>query len=258
MKRNISAGIKLLAANWSAMFIVGGAKTFIQWHWDIIIFGYISFSFSLTNLFLVFVTSVSVVLFPALKRLSKEKLASLYPRLRMQMTSLLVVMMILYYPIRVILPIWLPKYTYSLYYFGLILPIILFNSKLSLLINNYLKVFRKEKSMLIINITTLLLAIIGYGIYTYLFNNLEMVIYWTVIVIIGRSIMSEIIVAKLLKKSFKKDIFSELIMCIIFSISLHFENITISVIIYLIAILLYLLYIFSSSERRYLIIGRHK
>lgn len=249
VKNNISAGIKLLAANWSAMFIVGGAKTFIQWHWNIIIFGLISFSFSLTNLFLTFVNSISIVLFPALKRLPPEKLNSLYPRLRVQMSLLLIIMLIFYYPIQILLPLWLPNYTDSLYYFGMILPIIVFTSKLSLLTNNYLKVYRKEKEMLYINVTTLLIAIIGYAVFTYVFDNLEMVIYWTVFIIILRSVLSEIIIAKILKLKLKRDISLELIMCLIFSISQRFENMLVGASIYFIAVMFFIVYIFSSHHR---------
>lgn len=253
-KKNISAGAKLLTANWSAMFIVGGAKTFIQWHWSLIIFGYISFSFSLTNLFLSFVTSVSVVLFPTLKRLSQEKLNQLYPKLRMQMTVLLISMMVLYYPIEILLPLWLPKYTYSLKYFGMILPIVVFTSKLTLLTNNYLKVFRQEKSMLIINVSTLILAILGYVVCSYIFDNLEMIIYWTVVVIIIRAILSEIRLTKFLDINWRKDTVAELIMCVLFAISLQIESKIMGASMYLTGLVIYIILIFISPERRKLLI----
>ena len=35
-----------MLANWSAMLIVGGAKMIIQWHWDELVFGKVSFAFS--------------------------------------------------------------------------------------------------------------------------------------------------------------------------------------------------------------------
>lgn len=250
LKENISAGIKLLIANWSAMFIVGGAKIFIQWHWSIIIFGYISFAFSLSNLFLSFVTSTSVVLFPTLKRFTQEKLNHLYPKLRMQMTVLLISLMVLYYPINYLLPIWMPKYTDSLKYFGMILPVVVFTSKLTLLTNNYLKVFRQERAMLVINVTTMFLALIGYAIFSYVFNNLEMIIYWTVIVIIIRAILSEMRLTKLLKMTWRADTIAELVMCVVFSTSLYIESKLIAASVYLGAVVIYLSFYLVSRKRR--------
>ena len=53
---NVSAGILLMIANLSSNLLVGGAKMIVQVHWDELIFGKVSFSFSATNLFLTFVT----------------------------------------------------------------------------------------------------------------------------------------------------------------------------------------------------------
>lgn len=250
LRLNISSGIKLLTANWSAMFLVGGAKTFIQWHWNLKTFGYISFSFSLTTLFLSFVTAASVVFFPALKRISSDRLNRIYPKLRIQMTVLLLIMLVMYYPAAYILPLWLPKYTYSLKYFGMILPIVVFTSRLSLLINNYLKVFRQEGAMFKINVSTLIVALAGYIPCTYIFNSLDMVIYWAVFVIILRSILSEIRLTELIDNSFKKEIFFELLVCIVFIYSLSINNMLVGVFVYIISVVLYIIYILASPLRR--------
>ena len=250
LKLNISSGIRLLAANWSAMFLVGGAKTFIQWHWDLKTFGYISFSFSLTSLFLSFITAVSVVLFPALKRTSIEKLNALYPHLRTQVTVLLLLMLAMYYPVEYVLPLWLPKYTYSLKYFGMILPIVIFTTRLSLLINNYLKSFRQEGAMFKINILTFALAILGYIPCTYVFDSLEMVIYWAVFVIVLRSILSELYLNKLIEIDFMKDLLFELLICMVFMGSLYIDGRMLRVMIYLIVVVAYIFYLFISPQRR--------
>ncbi|MDE6791047.1 MAG: hypothetical protein K2J61_04925, partial [Clostridia bacterium] len=78
LKLNISSGIILMMANWSAMLMIGGAKMIIQWRWDELLFGKVSFAFSVSNVFLVFVTAISVVLFPSLQRVDKDKLPSMY------------------------------------------------------------------------------------------------------------------------------------------------------------------------------------
>lgn len=139
-KTNILAGINLMIANFASSFIMGGAKMIIQWKWDSLVFGKIAFSFSVTNLFLTFVTALSVVLFPSLKRTEKDKLPNLYLDIRNVISPLLFIVLLAYFPMCAILEIWLPKYTPSLKYIGVLMPSLIFSSKVSLLTNNYLKV----------------------------------------------------------------------------------------------------------------------
>ncbi len=254
LKLNVSSGVKLLAANWSAMFLIAGAKTFIQWHWDLITFGYISFSFSLTSLFLSFITAVSVVLFPALKRTSTEKLNILYPKLRMKMTVLLLAMLPFYYLIEYLLPLWLPKYEPSLKYFGMVLPIVVFTSRLTLLTNNYLKVFRQENAMFKINVSTLMLAIICYIPCVFIFDSLEMIIYCAVFAIILRAIRSESKLSEVISYKFSKEIIVELLLCVIFIISLQFEKRVVGASIYIASMTLYIITMMLLPEKRCLLL----
>ena len=76
--KTISAGVWLMIASYSANLVVGFGKMIIQWRWDALTFGKVSLSFSLTTFVLQFVTAVSVVLFPSIKRLNADKLPDLY------------------------------------------------------------------------------------------------------------------------------------------------------------------------------------
>ena len=71
---NISSGILLMFANWSAMLSVSGAKMIIEWKWGALVFGKSSFAFSVSNLFMSFILAISIVLFPSLKRNRKTYL----------------------------------------------------------------------------------------------------------------------------------------------------------------------------------------
>jgi hypothetical protein len=61
LKLNFAAGIFLMMANFSSMFLLGGAKMVIQWRWDELVFGKAAFGFNVSNLFLNFITAISVV-----------------------------------------------------------------------------------------------------------------------------------------------------------------------------------------------------
>lgn len=218
-KLNISAGIMLLFANWSSQLLMGSAKMIVQWRWDELLFGKISFAFSLSNLFLTFVSAISVVLFPSLKRMSVDELPGLYKKIRNAISPLLFFAMLLYFPGYWILQHWLPKYQESLIYLGILFPIIIYASKVSLLTNNYLKAYREEKKMLMINVFSILVAFILLSICAFVLNNLTALLICIVFVIAMRSILSELVIIKVIKINLYSDFIIESIMTVGFILS---------------------------------------
>lgn len=208
-KINISSGIILMMANWSAMLMIGGAKMIIQWRWDELLFGKVSFAFSVSNVFLVFVTAISVVLFPSLQRIDSEKLPSMYKGIRGILSPLLFFVMIFYFVGCWILNIWIPQYSASLQYLGILLPIIIFSSKVSLLTNNYLKVYRKEKLMLLANAVSIAVGAVLFVLCAYVFNNLYALLGCVVFVIMFNSVLSEIFVMKIIRVKIVKEFIVE-------------------------------------------------
>jgi O-antigen/teichoic acid export membrane protein len=216
---NLSAGFLLLIANWSSMLLIGGARMVVQYRWDDLVFGKVSFAFSLSSLFLTFVNTVSVVLFPTLKRMDPNELPSLYRKIRNSLSPMLFLFMLFYYPGSWVLEKWLPAYEPSLIYLGLLLPIIIFTSKVSLLTNNYLKAYRKEKTLLLINVITVVLSFPLYLFSAYILNNLTVMLLCVVLIVILRSVISEIVVMRLIKTQFWRDFAIELFMTIMFVVS---------------------------------------
>ena len=213
---NISSGIMLMIANLSSTLLVGGAKMVIQWRWDELIFGKVAFSFSISNLFLTFVTAISVVLFPSLKRMDEDQLPNIYVKIRDTISPLLFYVMLLYFPGCWILEMWLPAYSEGLVYIGILLPIIIFSTKVSLLTNNYLKAYRREKMMLLINVISVVIGFVLFLLGAYVFSSLDFVLYSTVFVIMLRSIASEVAVMKYVKKNFTLDYIVEFVMTVAF------------------------------------------
>lgn len=213
---NINAGIVLMVATISSSLLIGGAKMIVNWHWDSLTFGKVAYSFSATTLFLAFVKAISIVLFPSLKRMEENQLPTLYGNIRKIISPLFFVALACYFPLCKILQLWLPKYEQSLYYMGILLPIIIFSSKVSLLTDNYLKAYRKEKTLFIINIISLLLGIVLFIISAYALNNLDLLLYCVVFIVSFRSILSEIIIMKIIGKNFTKEFIIESVLTIAF------------------------------------------
>lgn len=216
LKKNISGGIILMLANWSAMLLTSGAKMIVQWRWDELVFGKLSFAFSVSNVFLVFISAASVVLFPSLKRVDQAKLPNIYVQMRNGMSLLLTAVLIFYFPGCWLLEKWLPQYVPSLTYLGILLPMIVYTSKVNLLTNNYLKAYRKERVMFIINLCTAVLGLSSFALCAYVFNNVYALLYCLVGVIAVNSVASEIAVQRVTGTKIIKEFILEIAVCVAF------------------------------------------
>ncbi|MBR4559712.1 MAG: hypothetical protein IKO21_09130 [Fibrobacter sp.] len=224
-KENVFSGVMLLVANLSSMFLVGGAKMVVQWHYDVLTFGKVAFSFNIVNLFLTFVTAASVAIFPSIKRINNDDLPDFYIRIRRSVSPFLLLTMALYFPGCYLLHLWLPNYAESLGYLGILMPMVLYASRVTLLTNNYLKAYRKEKLMLCINVVSVAVAFIVFLISAYLLNSLLLVLTALVVVVILRSVVSEIVVMRLIQRCVYASFVWELLLVAIFVvISMKFNG----------------------------------
>lgn len=216
---NINAGIKLMVANIASSLIIGIVRFSIEQAWGLEVFGKISLTLTISNLVMIFINSVGVVIFPVLKRVSHDRLSSLYTTIRNLLMALLFFSLVFYYPIKVVLSYWLPQYAESLNYMALLFPLVIFESKTSLLINTYLKALRKEKNILYINVSTVLLSLITTYFTITVLDSLTSVIVSIVLLLAVRSITAELFISKLLNISVNKDIFFEISLTVIFMLS---------------------------------------
>ena len=249
---NISSGIILMVANWASMLFVGAAKMIIQWRWGMLLFGKISFAFSITNLFLAFVNALSVVLFPTLKRMNSDSLSGVYVEIRKAMSIFLFVIMAAYFPGCMILRIWIPKYADSLPYLGVLLPIIIYSSKVGMLTNNYLKAYREEKRMLLVNAVSITVGIVGYILTAYVFDSLTALLIMVNAAILMRSVLSEVIVMQIIRQSFYKDFIVEFLMTVGFIFSASLLNNIFGFVLYVCMLMVYL-FVYKDSVSKLII-----
>ena len=64
-------------------------------------------------------------------------------------------LLLLYTPVKMMLNLWLPDYSESLTYMGILFPMVIYEGRMALLVSTYLKTIRKEKLILLSNIVTL-------------------------------------------------------------------------------------------------------
>ncbi len=215
-RTNMAAGIFLTIANFSSIFLLGGAKMVSEWRFDELTFGKIAFAFSLTNIFLTCIAAVSVVLFPSLKRMQEAELPDLYGKIRGAISPLLFVVLLLYFPMCFVLRRWLPNYTESLTFLGVLLPIVIFASKVNLLTNNYLKAYRREKSLLAVNAIAIAIGFSLFLLSAYIFQSLDLLLFSVVFISIGTSVASELLVSRIIHRRFIRDMIIEFLMAAVF------------------------------------------
>ena len=242
---NISIGIKLMLANIASTLIIGVIRFGIQRNWYIETFGKISLTLNISNLLMTFINAVAVIMFPLLRREEESKLPKIYVILRNTLMIFLYMMLIFYYPIKLILSTWLPQYADSLRYMALLFPICIYESKMSMLINTYLKSFRKEKSMLIINTISLILSLILTISSVFILNNLTLAILSIVFLLGFRCVIGELVLTKIMNILIYKDIILETVLTAIFIISSWFINNMFCSIIYT---CFYLIYVFIKRK----------
>lgn len=238
---NINIGIKLMLANIASMLIIGVVRFGIQNNWNIETFGKISLTLNISNLLMTFINAIAVIMFPLLRREEEKNLPKIYTILKNTLMLFLYMMLIFYYPIRLILSLWLPQYSDSLRYMALLFPICIYESKMSMLVNTYLKAFRKEKYMLAINVISFILSIVLTVVSVFVLNNLTLAILSIVFLLAFRCILGEIALTKTMDILVYKDIVIETILTLIFICSSWFIDNILCLVIYS---CFYLIYVF--------------
>lgn len=239
--KNIGTGIKLMFSNIASNMIIGTVRFGIEHSGDVETFGKVSLTLSVSNLMMTFINAIGIIIFPILRRTNEKKLANIYITMRDFLMVILLGALIVYYPLKVILSTWLPKYADSLMYMALVFPMCVFEGKMALLINTYLRSLRKEKLMLKINLISLGLSMIVTFINTVLLKNLNLAIASIVVLLAFRCIFAEMAISNVLKISVCKDILLELTMTLIFILTGWFINSWFTVLLYGISYIIYLI-----------------
>lgn len=237
---NINVGIKLMFANIAGMLIIGIVRFGIERAWDVATFGKVSLTLSISNMMMIFINAVGIIMFPILRRTNKDKLANIYSTMRDFLMVMLLGFLIIYYPLKTVMAAWLPQYADSLLYMALVFPMFIYEGKMALLINTYLKTLRREKAMLKINLVSMILSLFMTYITSQIFINLDMAILNIVILLAIRSAFAERYLAKELYIKVKKDIALETLLTIIFILTGWFVNSWMTVLFYGIAYMCYL------------------
>lgn len=189
---SIRVGFKLMIANVADMLILGVARALVDAVWGIEAFGRVSFSLSLVNFFITFVTQASMVLFPALRQSDEGERRAVYRGMRDAMEAAFPAVYALYFPMAWLLSVWLPQYAESMRWLAVLLPVCVFNTKMDVCCTTYFKVLRQERTLLAINIVTVAASAVTSLVGVFALGSLEAVLVGAVCCIAARSAWSEL------------------------------------------------------------------
>jgi hypothetical protein len=174
---------------------------------------------SVTNLLMVFISALSMVLFPLLRRLSAHRLAGSYSTIRDPLMAILFTVLLMFYPFAWFMSMWLPDYAESIRYAGLLLPLSVYQSKMMLMVGTYLKTIREESWLLRLNVGGVLASGISVGILVFWLHSLELAIVAVVVIVALRSDAGELVVSRLLRLDLRPTIVLEAVLATIFVLS---------------------------------------
>ena len=239
---NVRVGVKLMLANVASLLILGVVRWSIEHEWDVSVFGKISLTLSISNLMMLFIRSVSMVLLPTLRRTDSSKYASIYSNLKIGFLVAVFGGLFLYYPLNSFLLYWLPAYADSLKYMAILFPLCIYEGKLSLLVETYLKTMRMEKVLLMSNIVTLVFSCLLTVLFVFVLENLT----WTVLAILlifaFRTFLGEFLLSRKMPMSFFRDGILECVLTVSFVLVAWFLNNFVGMFAYGAAYLMYVLF----------------
>lgn len=241
IKENIRCGLKLMIATYAGMLIISSVKMIIDASWGVEVFGYFSFSLTLSNVFLTFVSQVSIVVFPALRRIQPDKQKSVYELMKNAMNFIFPLVMLGYLPITIVVQYCLPKYLESLTFLPIFLPICTFDGKMQMMCSSFFKSMRKESTLLAINLITLGISIVMALIGSFVIKNIYFVAFGILIVVALRSIVSELILARYMQVNIFWEVIQEILLVAFFIAGSMFFPATVMFLLYLAVYVAYLL-----------------
>lgn len=191
-------------------------------------------------------------MFPLLRRTNQDKLPQLYMVLRSLFVPITYSFLIFYIPIKFILSMWLPAYADSLMYMGILFPMVVYEGRMSLLVNTYLKTIRKEKTILFVNVMTLVVTFVSSLIVIFLIKNLLLAVGLIIFSLAFRCNLAEIFLSKYLNIKIANRLIIENLLTIGFILSNIIFSQWISLFVYIVLYLVFLIINAGSIKKSFI------
>jgi O-antigen/teichoic acid export membrane protein len=223
-KNNIGAGVKLLIANLLGMLIIGMGRFLIQVFGEVEDFATYSFGITITGLVLTAITAFSLVLYPTIKRLDKNNYDKYFKNINSLINAFNFTALLFYFPAYLCVIYFYNKYANMLPYLNLLFVVAILQAKMSVLNNTFYKALRKEKEMLVANLSSVLFFGILASIVFYFTKSIWSIAFITFATMMIRCYASEIYLKKLVHIKLDYKFVIEIVFIILFIIATTLMN----------------------------------
>ena len=231
---NIKVGVNLMIANLMGMFVIGIGRFIVEQFGSIKQYSYYSFGISITNLVLIFIASVSTVLYPTLKRLSENNYSIYFEEINRVLSLFNITALLVYFPSYLFILYIMPDYSPMLIYLNLLFGVVFLQGKMQLLNNSFYNALREEKAMFKANMSCVIIfTILVSAIFPFV-KLIWIIAACTFITMIFRCYLSEIFLRKKMECINMNIMLKEIIVLLIFILSTTLLNLKLSFIIFII------------------------
>lgn len=177
-------GFPLLIANLCSGLILSFDTQFVNIYFENDVYAIYAFAYTILSLVTQMISAVTVVIYPVLRKSTKEELKEEFPKLMSLLVIFIAASLLVFYLMIVVVNWLLPKYTGSLIIFRIILPGLMFSSVVSVILQNYYKAMGRPGAFFAISAVTLGVSIgLNFGAY-YIFGTTESISWASVVTLV--------------------------------------------------------------------------
>lgn len=162
----IKIGLPLLISNLVILLILENDRQFVQIAYDIETYAIYAFAYSLLSMISKVLISISVVLFPELKKLDKKSVNDQYPSLIGTLCVIVSFLTLGFFAVKGVVSSWLTSYIDSLKIFRVILSSYILYSSSVIINQNFYKTHQKNVYFMISSAISLVLAV-GFNLFAH-------------------------------------------------------------------------------------------
>lgn len=171
-------------------------RQFVQIYFDIESYAIYSFSYTMLRLVTMVTTSISTVLFPALKTKDFAVINNSYKKIVSVLSLIICFLSFSYYPFEVFVHLWLPKYVDTMPIFRVVMASYVFYSMVSIVNWNMFKLKYDNLIFFFISVVLLFLSVgFNYASY-YVFGTMYSISFATLIVMLAWFIVTTIVLKR--------------------------------------------------------------
>lgn len=237
---SVKSGINLMFALLSGQIITNLGKIILDFFGNIKEYAYYSLGVSITNLILIFINSISTVLYPTLTRVNKESYKKYYIMLNELVFVIGLFSLLIYYPACIFLRHYLPNYLSVLKYLHILFVVVVVQAKTQIVVYNFLKILREEAYLLKINIVCIVVFMVASLILFIPTKNIKLIAISTLISFMTRCYVSEFILNKYFDTNRIKHSIFESIIFLLYIFLIEFLDFRLSILVYLLVIIVYI------------------